>query len=123
MGKLTRNFNKFSLKLRAEVNAGIQDWIHRVEMRSQAYVPLDTGKLKDSFLAERLTSAFNKIEYRVSYGNGLRGDNGENYAAEVHDWPQDKNWTTPGTGPRYLERAKFDEQSKLLPIVKKFTNI
>lgn len=123
MGKLTRNFNIFTLKLKAEVNAAIQDWIHKVEMRSQAYVPLDTGKLKDSFLAEKLPSNVKSINYRLSYGNGLRGKNGENYAAEVHDWPQDKNWSTPGTGPRYLERAKFDEQSELLPIVKRFTKL
>tara|TARA_R100000789_G_scaffold41611_1_gene43141 strand:+ start:15708 stop:16067 length:360 start_codon:yes stop_codon:yes gene_type:complete len=95
---------------------GVKDWEEKdLKPLADSYTPKDTGDLRGSYLSELLpTKAPGSVfTYRISYGNGLVGSNGENYAAEVHDWPSDKNWTTPGTGPRYLERAKNETVSLL----------
>jgi hypothetical protein len=118
---ITRNFKALMAKLNKGVAQGIDEWQENIlKPRSQEYVPEKTGELANSYKAEREANVGNTIRYTIKYGDNLSGENGENYAAEVHEMPDSYNYTKPGSGPRYLERALQETQGLLIPtIIKK----
>lgn len=118
MPKLSSNFLKYLVNLDKAVKKGTADWEKLVKASSQELTPKDTGALRESYLASIEPKVGLGVKYTIKYGNGLVGDSGKNYAAEVHEWPDDKNWTTPGTGPRFLERALWENSSDLIRRVK-----
>lgn len=89
------------LKVSESVAEELADQIFTI---SQQQVPYDEGDLYDSGTVERT-----KNGYEISYGKGMTNDEGGmSYAFFVHeDRPRGvaKNYTTPGTGPKYLESA------------------
>lgn len=119
MGKLTRNFKKYLTDLDTAVKRGVSDWEEVLKEAAMEYTPKDTGALRGSYLASiEPTSGRYGVRYLIKFGNELIGAEGKNYAAEVHEWPDDKNWTTPGTGPRFLERALWENADRLIGAVK-----
>lgn len=68
--------------------------------RALPLTPMDTGALRESGRTE-VERKGNKITAKVIFGNEETID----YAAVVHEDMQPKNWTTEGTGPKYLETA------------------
>lgn len=121
MAKLRRNMQRLLGKVKSDINSGIKDWEQEVFQFSQAITPRDTGSLRASYLATPEIN-LSGITWLIKYGNGLVGDGGKNYAAEVHEWPDSKNFTTPGTGPRFLETAKLALAGTLLQAVFKRAN-
>lgn len=121
--KITNRFKKVIKDLHKNVDLGIQEWEKAVKDVSQNYVPTDTGALKDSYKAEKTKDTKDQIEYTIQYGDGLQGSNGDNYAAEVHEMPAYNQFTTPGTGPRYLERAMKELKGLLVKYVKQKAGI
>ena len=89
------------LKVAESVAEELADQVFAI---SQQQVPYDEGDLYDSGMVERTEKG-----YEVSYGKGMTNDEGGmSYAFFVHeDMPTGvtKNYTTPGTGPKYLESA------------------
>jgi hypothetical protein len=63
--------------------------------------PKDTGRLRRSArIIAPAKNASKRIVARIRWG-GAKAP----YAAWVHEMPENLNWTTPGTGPKYAERA------------------
>lgn len=63
--------------------------------------PKDTGRLRKSVrIIAPPKTAKKRIIARIRWG-GAKAP----YAAWVHEMPDSVNWTTPGTGPKYAERA------------------
>lgn len=120
---LTKNFQKYIKQLHKAAEAAVFDWIKN-DMRalSDAYVPEDTGELRESFFQDKLrTSGKTFLSIQVGYGKNLTGKEGYSYAAEMHELTRDVNWTKAGSGPRYLERAMMETKSQILPKVKQYT--
>lgn len=120
IAKRFENFIKFDLKNKLE--KAIIQWAAKVEEDAKSIVPQRTGALKESYDLEIVKDS-NQILATLQFGRGLTGFNGENYAAQVHEWPEDKDWNTLGTGPRFLERAKMNNLSSLLPQIKRSVKI
>lgn len=63
-------------------------------------VALDGGTLRSSFDMDTQPSIVgNKAVVEMGYGGSAKA-----YALRVHELLGDVNWTTPGTGAKYLER-------------------
>lgn len=77
-----------------------------VEERSQRYIPKDTGAARDSFFREVKVEG-NKIIARAGYGADSAED--LDYLVYIHEIEYN-NYTTPGTGYRFLARG-FEEAS------------
>jgi hypothetical protein len=59
-------------------------------------VPMKTGNLRSSGTFEVIQGdSWRSVKFYVGFNTP--------YAAKVHEWPVTKNWTTPGSGPKYLE--------------------
>ena len=97
----------FAVELRKEtakaVNAiegGLYLAANNVIAKSIREVPKDkTGALRSSNFVSRPRRAGNAITVVLGYG-GMAA----RYALFVHEMPEGTNWTTSGTGPKYLER-------------------
>jgi hypothetical protein len=118
MDKIIRNFKKTLVKVSQQVDKGIQQWeTNDLHPLANQYVPKDTTALAESYAAARVPTPGLDMRYEIQYGNNLIGPDGRNYAADVHEWPNSKNWTTPGTGSKYLRRALRETETKLVPRV------
>lgn len=85
--------------------------------------PKREGDLRGSYKfaeTEESKAAPDMIQYQIKFGSPETVDpvTGENYAASMHEWPtlrskdshldkgpkkNDPDWTTPGTGPKFLQ--------------------
>jgi len=65
--------------------------------KSQQYVPLDTGELKESGEIVQLKKGHYEVVYRAPHAFYVENN--------IPSPPENKNYTTPGTGPFYLTRA------------------
>jgi hypothetical protein len=45
-------------------------------------------------------------------------ENSADYAAKVHEMPEETNWTTEGTGPKFLERPLFENTNEFLELIR-----
>lgn len=77
--------------------------------RSKEYVPVDLGVLRNSGNVETPVMSAEKIEVTLSYGGAAAP-----YALIVHEDMRPKNWSKPGTGPKYLERAVVELAPRFL---------
>lgn len=72
--------------------------VQRVSRESSRLVPVKTGTLKGS-KREQITNRPQEVEGTITYGGAAAP-----YAAIVHERMSDQiKYTTPGTGPKYLE--------------------
>ena len=74
------------------------EWVGLVNRRVEEVTPLDTSELLDS--------RYVMVEHpprRTVIEVGFKAD----HAPLVHEWPSTVNWTTPGTGNKFLERPYF----------------
>jgi len=46
-----------------------------------------------------------------------------NYAAEVHEAAEGRNWNRPGSGPKFLEQALLKNKNAILKVIKEETKI
>jgi len=120
---IARNFKRLQTKVRRQVESAINKWEEGVKTDSQELTPKDTGGLRDSYLAEVTNDSKTEYTLTIKYGNGLIGEDGENYAAIVHEWPSSYNFTTEGTGPRFLEIALNQNKERLLSMVAKASKL
>lgn len=70
--------------------------------------PMKDGHLRDSNFVEE--PEINNHQVVVNFGFGGVASR---YAWRVHELPERSNWTTPGTGPKYLEKPFREELPKL----------
>lgn len=70
--------------------------------------PMRTGRLRKSFENHVSAGAY------AVYG---KIENTAPYASYVHEMPEATNWTTPGTGPKFMERPMDENQREVLRII------
>lgn len=125
-------------KVRQELQQATKKFAEEVLTASKKVTPKDLGTLRDSGRVEKGTDDKKLIQYKVGYGGAAK-----DYALYVHEalegphavslnWSWAKaaagrnkqkyqkktanyiHWTTPGTGPKYLENP-FKEMRNELP--------
>ena len=115
------NFAKYVRELDKTVEQSIKDHEEIIKPKIIAATPKDEGQLRDSYTFTETDNSKNRrglVQYQIKFGP-VSGDNGENYAAEVHEWPANKRWTTPGTGPKFLQRPVLETARDWLPILQR----
>lgn len=112
---LSKNYRKFLEEVKEKAGMAIEEYEKSIEQARIEATPEDTGDLLGSYKVTQNVAKLkeNVVEYTLSYGP-VRGDNGENYAAEVHEWPLNKNWTKPGSGSKFLERPVYSTARNIL---------
>ena len=66
-------------------------------------VPKNDGQLRSSKFVTKPERSGDQISAFVGYGGFAAV-----YALRVHEMPEGTNWTTSGTGPKYLERPMLE---------------
>jgi len=105
MGR-TVSLDDFAAELRKEtasairaIEGAVHDVAQQLIADSIREVPKDLGALRSSNFVTRPKRTGGTVSLKVGFG-GMAAS----YALFVHEMPEGTNWTTPGTGPKYLER-------------------
>lgn len=114
LNAVLRNLSKEISKIQNQTFVGMRKVGLFVENESNEIVPHDKGVLiNSSFSATDVTGS--KIKTRVGYT--------AKYAAIVHEMPKSFNYTKPGTGPKFLEKAAKNNVSTILSIVQRAAKV
>lgn len=88
--------------------------LEMVGEQSDILVPKDTRQLLESKFID-VTTRGTDITATIGYSS--------EYSLIVHEMPDDNNYTTPGTGPKYLERPFFAMFYKFKDSLKKYIKL
>jgi len=83
---------------------------------SLKYTPMDTGALRDSGEVNSGTTATGNTKVEITFGS-----QDVDYAVFVHeDMPRDrpKSYTTPGTGPKFLQKGASESVDAIDSLIK-----
>jgi hypothetical protein len=97
------------------IEGGVYLAANNIIAQSIREVPKDTGALRSSNFVSHPKRAGNEITVRFGYG-GMAA----RYALFVHEMPAGTNWTTGGTGPKYLERPLNAAKPRIGQEISKF---
>lgn len=104
--KFTGNYEKYLSNLpghtRRLLNAQSNKIAYEVRKTATPYVPKKSGKLRSSMRRTK-TEGTNKVIVEVEY-EAKNPKTGFKYSY-IQEHKQYKNYTTPGTGPRYLRKG------------------
>lgn len=104
------NFKKAMRRVDRQVRQAVGEWVAEINQKEVLPVtPKDTGELRDSLYT---VSSVTYNGYTLEIGFDTP------YAPWVHEWPSTVNWTTPGTGNKYLERPYFSNAHTLPSYIK-----
>ena len=85
-----------------------EEWVNRTNLEVDKSTPLDEGDLRASRYVTKLkTSGSFIIE------TGFKAV----YAVSVHEWPSTVNWTTSGTGNKFLQRPYYSNARSLADFI------
>lgn len=119
MGKVVDNFAKYQKELKKTLERSARTFFKSVEPLILQETPMDTGALRDSLKFTKISTSLEGVEYKIHFGQGLVGDDGNSYASQVHEWTSvNINWTTEGTGPGFLIRPVTAYQEDLKDIIR-----
>lgn len=100
-------------KVRQRIAAALNQFGEEVGTAADQVVPVDTGTLKNSRYVTPPESDGDVITVSVGYG-GVAAP----YALAVHEnMSPTVHWSTPGTGPKYLENPLKERQGELPDIL------
>ena len=102
------NLRKSRVQLKRAISAGLIDMTTFIEHNSNKIAPREQGDM-------RLSSFTTDINERGEVQIGRVGYDSP-YAPFVHEMPESNNFTTPGTGPKFLERTVKEKSKKALDI-------
>ncbi len=88
--------------------------LEMVGMQSDILVPKDTRELLESKFIN-VTRQGNDINGTIGYSS--------DYSLIVHEMPETNNFTTAGTGPKYLEKPFFAMLYKFKDSLKKYIKL
>lgn len=120
LNQTIKNLNKAYMKIKGATVIGMFESVAYLRATMEVKVPtipMDIGDLRKSWYSklapERSTPTKTVLEAGFS----------ANYAAFVHEmvdgyWPNPTNWTTPGSGAKYLEIALNREAQTMIAIMK-----
>lgn len=95
--EIAKNLVKANKQLARALRGGLISGMTYVERESNKKAPRDTGFLRISSFTTDVTKRGKVQIGRVGYDSA--------YAPFVHEMPESNNYTTPGTGPKFLEKA------------------
>ncbi len=114
--QVRKNGARLERLLRQGFENAMRTHLELVGMEADQLVPQDKGELKDSqFIDVNVTKG--DITATIGYDK----DKSLGYAMFVHEMPEEYNYTTPGTGPKFLERPFFALLPNFFKSVSKFT--
>jgi len=100
-----RAFNKFTGRHERQVRGEMLKIALEIKEESLEVAPMEFGPLRDSAYAD--------IEERKN-GPVVRVGYTADYAPFVHEMPETNNFTTPGTGPKFLEKVVTEGRREIL---------
>lgn len=106
---IIRNLQKEIGNIEGDLSKGLLAAGLFVQGESQRTVPHDTGTLSNSSFTS-MGELMGMPAVRVGYT--------AEYAAFVHEMPQEYNYSKPGTGPKFLEKAVKDNVPTILKIIR-----
>jgi hypothetical protein len=121
---IAANYAKLVKEIQSLAIDSITQFEKSITPERELATPEDTGDLLKSYKFALDTSKLpqNMIEYTMSYGPVIDPGTGIDYAQAVHEWPITKNWTKPGSGPKFLERPVYSHIKELVPLLIKNFN-
>lgn len=88
-----------------QIRLAVGEWAEKINQEKVIPVtPMDTGDLRESLYT---------VSHITYQGYTLEVGFDTEYAPMVHEWPSTINWTTPGTGNKYLERPYYSNAYSL----------
>jgi len=108
--ELDTNINDFVKRMKLKTPAALLAAANFVLEQADKGIPVDEGKLANSAFAEPLPTMGD--EFGVIFGYSA------NYAAFVHEMPNDTNWSKSGTESQWLLKTLQREQSSVLNIIR-----
>lgn len=115
LDSVLRNLNKEVKKIKRRTRAGMQEVGVFIKGEAMEITPQDKGVL--------LGSAFYSTDEGAGKGPRVRIGYTAHYAPYVHEMPADSNWTKPGTGNKFLQKALNNNQHEVLDIIKEAATI
>ena len=108
LDQVLKNLNNEIKRIQFTTKAGMRQAALLVKGRAQRLTPVDTGNLKGSTYVE---------VFNTPHGWGAEIGYTAYYAVFVHEI--NKNYRSPGTGWKFLERALSQSQKEILEILRK----
>lgn len=106
-----RNLNREINKIEGRTVKGLLAAALFVKGESQEITPQKTGVLINSAFASAGTKSNGMPISRVGYT--------AKYAPWVHEMSEDNTFTKPDTGPKFLQKAVFENLSTILSIIRR----
>lgn len=97
-GNLARNSRKFKTAFPQQVAAAFTTSAWLILGDSLPITPMRDGILRSTQHVKPPVITRDEVKVEFGYGGPAAP-----YAWRVHELPESSNWTTPGTGPKYLE--------------------
>ena len=110
LGSVLRKLNKQVGKFELGSRKGLQESGRFLKEDARAITPKDTGDLRDSLFFRTAVTPD---------GVTLRVGASAEHASIVHEMPKTNNFTTAGTGPKFITRAINKNRRKILKTVRK----
>ena len=103
---ITNNLNREIKKIEGDLSKGLKAAMIFIIGEAIEMTPKEHGVLRGS--------AFTDVDDRKA-----RVGFTAKYAPFVHEMPTTNNFTTPDTGPKFLEKAIFENMKTIINIIKK----
>lgn len=114
MREVARNLQRAVNRIEGATEDGLREGGLVIEDHALAETPLDTGALSGSSFVDT---------DMAPRGPRLRVGFTEPYAPFVHEMPESNNFTTPGTGPKFLEKAVRENEQEILAAIQREARI
>lgn len=113
--KILRNLKKELGLIKGDIRGGLLLGLKHIQGEAQEITPEEFGPLVGSAFSDVFPPLGQpvrgtKIIGRVGYTQG--------YAPFVHEMPADNNFTKPGTGPKFLEKAVLRNARALVKFIR-----
>lgn len=109
LDKVMRNLNIEIEKIKGRSEQGLLAVGLFIKGEAQEITPVEKGVLVNSSFVDLDKQPKGPV-VRVGYT--------AEYAAKVHEFPEDFNYTKPGTGPKFLEKTVDANQATILKVIK-----
>ena len=114
LSEVIGNLNREMSNIKGDTMTGLRKAGLFIENESNEIVPQDKGVLiNSSFSGTGLAVGIPTV--RIGYT--------AKYAPIVHEMPANFNYTKPGTGPKFLEKAVKNNAPAILKIIKKSAEV
>lgn len=108
LDEILRNLNGVVAEIEGDTRKGLQAAGLFIKGKAKEITPVQFGPLR--------RSAFFSTDV-ISSGSRLRVGYTQSYAPFVHEMPDSTNWSSPGTGNKFLEKAVKNNVPEIIQII------